>query len=288
MKIKKIYSLIMVVIGAAILLTGCDEGIDLNEDAIYAAKPTVKVNPDFNFFNLLDPSNTKIQFELGVDSLTSSEVSQIKLKLAFTGADTTYTARELSTVNTFPSTIDLTLIEALDLFPDLSVDDLEAGDSFDFSMEITTAAGQTFTRVSQRLNVNQTPNGDYTPSFPLACPSDIPVEGKTYKVENTVEVPFPCCGLTAGTYTGTATITNQGQGSYLISDFGGGALAAGGVGDDPVIITDVCQEYFMNNGPSVLAYRANGNITYNSETGVFTIPYVHSSGYKGVTTLTPQ
>jgi hypothetical protein len=229
-----------------------------------------------------------VKFTLGIDSMQTEEVSQIRLMSSFTGEDSAYSSRAVETYTNFPAQVELKLTELVNLFDNLTLNSLKPGDRFDFTMEITTESGRTFTRVSPDLNLLQTPNTAYTPSFILGCPSELPVEGKTYTVANVVEVPFPCCGLSAGTYTGTATVTNQGQGVYLVSDFQTGALALGGVDEDPVNLVDVCQKYSLDNTPSALAYSANGMITYDEATGVFTIPYKHSSGFKGVATLTPK
>ncbi|WP_020532023.1 hypothetical protein [Flexithrix dorotheae] len=203
--------------GVFLLQLSCDDdGYNPDDISIKGAKTQVDIDPNNSFFNFFDTENTKVAFDLSIPA-GDQNVTDIKLMLHYIDVETGEVSDsvEFQTVATFPSTVTITLKEAVDLIPGLSMDKIKPGDTFDFSMAINTKSGQILTRVSPRLQQNQTKNPyDFSPSFPVGCPSNIPegvYSGETTGLVNT---------------TKDVTVTNMGGGIYATSDMSAGALGA--------------------------------------------------------------
>ncbi|MFD1615658.1 hypothetical protein [Gelatiniphilus marinus] len=159
-----------------------------------------------------------------------------------------YTSTLASNVG-LPIDYSLTTNDIIAAFSEInSADDIKLGDILRISTRFTMPDG----RVLSILNDDGTDNTGTTLSnsklvsivinYPVSCPSNI---GGTYLVSST---GTGCCGVAPITnYEYTVTVTDNGGGSYALSDYSGGAydgLFCGpfGICGDASIgnITDVC------------------------------------------------
>ncbi len=159
-----------------------------------------------------------------------------------------YNATLASNVS-LPQDYSLTTNDIIAAFSEInSKDDIKLGDVLRISARFTMSDG----RVLSLLNEDGTDNTGTTLSnsklvaiavnYPVSCPSDI---GGTYLVSST---GAGCCGVSPITdYEYTVTVTDNGGGSYTLSDYSGGAFdglfcAAFNICGDTSSgeITDVC------------------------------------------------
>ncbi|MEX0313393.1 MAG: hypothetical protein AB3N18_04385 [Allomuricauda sp.] len=126
--------------------------------------------------------------------------------------------------------------------------DIQLGDIVSISARFTREDGRVLDIINadgtSNVNSNITNSGLFTSviNYPVSCPSDI---GGTYTVVNT---GTGCCGVSPITdYEFTVTVTDNGGGSYSLSELSGGAydgLFCGAFGIcgslSPGDITDVC------------------------------------------------
>lgn len=296
--------------GILIFLNACEEerwGNIPNLNEYVGAVTLISVNQDKAFYNALnDLSGQEVEFEMNVDGFDITEVNSVDIEFIFTEndatldaegnpADVTYDPVIIENVTTFPSTLSVSVedaIAAIQTFkPDFTIEDLEVGDQFNLIFPINTADGR---RLTTALNSDlcqepvQPSFGGCNVAWAVQCPSDLPVEGVTYRAETFVE--STCCGLPTGDLTNTGvTIENEGNGIYVVSDIASGAVVPF-IPIVPVQIIDVCGNYSLGFESGLdMASGAPEAPTLNTETGVWTIPFNNASNaIVGVTRLIPE
>lgn len=212
------------VIGLMFCMTGCVgddyERIDYPANAFdnEGAVTTIS-NVVGGFFNLVEKETTAISADLGTKG---EDVSSIEVYKSFNDGP-----RELFK-NVSPGTFSVSLVEAI-VGTGTTLEDVAIGDKFTFTFDNVTSSG-TF-KSGEALTIVAT------------CPSDL---GGTYDYVSTNLVaansPTAC---PSDEITGTVTFTDQGGGSYLISDLGFGQYESSCWNDGPAtsgnaVITDVC------------------------------------------------
>jgi hypothetical protein len=313
---KKIlkYSILMMVALGMISLQGCEEerwGNSPNLSEHIGAVTLINMNPDKTFYNALnDLATEEVEFEINVDGFEVTVVNSVDVEMIFTEknatkdaegkpADLTYDPVLVKTVNSFPSTVTFSATEAIEAIktfkPNFTIDSLEVGDGFNLVFPIHTADGRRLTTAlnSDLCNEQIQPSfGGCNVAWAISCPSNIPVAGVTYSLSTNVATT--CCGLPLGSQGAgkTATVTDQGDGKYLVSDIMSGHIAPFGLDPEPVLITDVCGNLSLSYGTGAgLDYSTGPHDApmYNEATGVWTISFNNAgNGISGIATLTPQ
>jgi hypothetical protein len=304
------YKIVSLCLGVLILLNACEEerwGNIPNLNEHVGAITLIDVNEEKSFFNALnDLAGQEVEFEINVDGFEVTEINNVDVELTFTEndatvdaegnpADVTYDPVIIQTVETFPSTLAVSVedvIAAIQTFkPDFTIADLEVGDQFNLTFPINTADGR---RLTTALNSDlcqepvQPSFGGCNVAWAVQCPSNIPVEDVTYRAETFVE--STCCGLPTGELTKSGiTIENEGSGVYIISDIASGAVQPF-IEVIPVQIIDVCGNLSLGfEGGLDMASGGPEAPTYDEATGEWTIPFNNAgNGIVGVTKLIPE
>lgn len=191
---------------------------DINDYA--GAVTNVETNPDKNFFNALnDLAAEEVEFSIDVNGFNLTEVNSVDIELVFTQLgilldlegnprDSVWTPVLFSTINTFPSTINITGQQVADILG-LDINDFAVGDNFQVTFPINTADGR---RLTVALNSDLC-NEPVQPSFGgcsyqwgISCPSEIP--------EGIWDVYVVASDVTYG-----VEIVADGGGAYSIPNF---------------------------------------------------------------------
>lgn len=207
-----------------IFLIGChdapigDDFVDKYYDAVGAV--VAPANVQVGFFDLADPSNSAIAFDL---TAKGEAVSNVSIKAAFEGG-----GENAYGTSSVPGTVSVTMFDALNAVG-VNVADVAIGDRIAFTFDATTASG-TF-RSSKSLVV------------PFSCASAL---GGTHDyVSTNLQAITGSCP--AGPVTGQVTFTDLGAGKYLCSDLGFGQYGTTCWNDAPATsgnanFTDVCNK----------------------------------------------
>lgn len=187
-----------------------------------------------------------------------------------------------STVNSLPSTVSISLAEAVDGL--VNLDDVQLLDQIVYSFDITTAGG-TF------------PSGA-TVVANVSCVSELAGE---YMAETTGQSTDGCCPGTVMT-SGPVTLTELGGGEYTISDWSGNIYFVWygpdggnyGITEDYVngggmnaTISDVCDEISATfDEPFGTSTTLTGSV--DEMTGVITFSWVTGYDDQATVVLTPQ
>ena len=296
--------------GILIFLNACEEerwGNIPNLNDYVGAITLIDVNEDKSFYNALnDLAGQEVEFEVNVDGFEVTEINSVDVELIFTEndattdaegnpADVTYDPVIIENVTTFPATLSVSVEDAIAAIqtykPDFTIADLEVGDQFNLLFPINTADGR---RLTTALNSDlcqepvQPSFGGCNVAWAISCPSDIPVEGVSYRAETFVE--STCCGLPTGELTNTGvTIESEGGGIYVVSDVASGAVQPF-IEEIPVQIVDVCGNYSLAfEGGLDMNSGGPEPPTLDTETGIWTIPFNNAgNGIVGVTRLIPE
>lgn len=214
---KLCYGFGMVCLGIA--LNGCNDapiGTDFADDN-YAAKGALVVpsNVQVGFFDLGDPANSSIAFDL---TGKGESISSTEVMVSFNGEG----EADYSTVTALPSTITVTMNDVLAAVGK-TVDDVAVGDAVRFSFRVTTQSGVYTSNRTLRV--------------PFSCVSNL--KGMV----DYVSTAYFCTG---DPLTGTTEIIEQAAGKYGFADwafgtyeecYGGSASSWGSLA-----LNDVCNK----------------------------------------------
>src|SRR5690349_20801634 len=155
---KKIIKFLLTCFLFIVVATACrDEDLerrpDLNDNI--GAVTKVAVNPNRNFFNLLNPlASEYVEFNLDVDGFDVTTINSVDIEVIFTEKDRVYDPFQeiyvdsvyapvlIETVVTFPSTVQISGADMAAALGFASVDDFEVGDSFNATFPINTGDGR--------------------------------------------------------------------------------------------------------------------------------------------------
>ena len=211
-----------------LFLVGChdapigDDFVDKN----YAAKGAVITpsNVQVGFFDLGDPDNSMIAFDLAAKG---EAVSSVAVNVSYNGG-----GEHAFASTSAPTTVTATMNDVLSA-TGVNIADVAIGDKVTFTFDATTASG--VFRSSKSLNV------------PVSCASTL---GGTHDfVSTNLQAITGTCPT--GPVTGTVTWTDLGGGSYLCSDLGFGQYGTTCWNDAPATsgnakFTDVCNKITCN------------------------------------------
>lgn len=250
---KKI-KILFAIFAAAMLMPSCtNDGGTSTIDLKVGAVPNVTKNATTDsFINLISLSNGG-SFNLGLTvAVPQGEVSSMDIVGFYTKGETVYRAIMKANVTTFPATLNFTTNDLIAAFTVLnSKSDFGLGDEFTVSAILTLKDGT----IVNIINNDGTPNYGsdianstiYTvrQTYPVSCPSDL---GGTYSVissgMSTDSGPDPSKNPITN-YPYEVTITDNGGGSYTLSDGYAGLYQLwydiyGITRDYPGTFTDVC------------------------------------------------
>jgi hypothetical protein len=270
----KNYKFLMLSIFASLLVMSCDDGFDTTYSSLDTpAKGAVAdySNVVGGFYNLLDKDNTSISFDL---TTIGDAVNSIEIFKAFNGGD-----KVSHGMATPGSTVTISLVDGISGL-NANIDDLVPGDNITYSFASNTNSG-TF-QSGSALVIN------------ASCPSDI---GGEYTANTTGQSTDGCCPNPVTIET-DVTLTDNGGGSYTLSDFSCGLYFAWyevyGIselmqtdGTLSIPIIDVCNELTGTVGePFGTPVNLAGSL--DPATGEITFSWTNGYDDGGTTTLTPK
>jgi hypothetical protein len=307
---KKILKYLLLIVFVSFFSIACrDESLnpipDMNDNV--GAVTLIAVNPSRTFYNLLNPlSDEFVEFTIDVDGFGITHVNSVDLELIFTEkarvydpfqdifVDSVYNPVLIKSVNTFPSTVQITPAEIATAL-NISVNDFELGDNFNVVFPINTADGR---RLKTALN-SELCNQPAQPSFggcnvawSLTCPSSIPLG--FYASVSTATSTDACPPTNPLVdFTDVVELKARGAGRYEVSDFFAGVYinwygaCYGYTTKTPASFNDVCNDlnFTFQDG---FGGAVEGTGEYNTNTGVITYTWANEFGDEGTVTLTKQ
>ena len=320
---NSLYKFILAVIAGTIVFSACtdDERVKIPDFENGAIPYFIKDPTLLTFIDLVNFNNTVLRFSVDFTDTTTnadkksdvnlefSDVDRIDVLLAYRNGSQSNLPKEniamIGTTTEWPVVLELVADDIKSAFPSeiFTEDSLKLGDVFQVAVDIYLNDGRVLEGFvpgsdggmifayspSLQGNLNST-----TLTYAVSCPSDL-ASSTVYNVS--CEVKTTCCGLPTGVYTGTtATVTDLGEGDYEISDFMANYLTTAGIpaGDEPIIVTDVCNIINVNpnrcSATSVLCYVPTTDGSYDPNTDTWVLEWVDAFGnnISGTTTLTPQ
>lgn len=311
---RKIYKISLVLVLQMILVSSCRDFVDPNipysdfDNGTYlrtiraASASSVAPSLSFNFF-ALNSAKFEATFEIVDNSLGGTldnvTFSVRHLRIGATGQ--VFTPAQPRLVKTlsasdftsnaeskFPrATVTITAAEAAAAVG-LSFDQLEGGDFFDFSAELTDTKGRVFNADNASADVR----GGFFYDSPflyrvgVVCPSDL---ARTYafRTTNIAAGPGGNAGACGPAATGNVTLTSVGTGAYSISDASFGVFDCAW-GDTPpagaVRFRDACGRLSMTGTDK---YGDAYSLTFVSNNGTSLVfDWANTYGDSGRTTLT--
>lgn len=296
-KIKLILSLFVL----ALLAPSCEkDGGDSVLDLTVAGFPRVtKVADSEGFIDLIAVNNDDpIALSFTIDEQYGDIASMEVVGYYFTATGDVYKAVIDPNLTTFPKTYTITATDLFTYFDELnSAEDLAIGDKLTITANVTLDNGQKFDLLNAEGKPNYGSNFAVTPYSPIttynvACPSDL---GGTYSAltsgSSTDPGPSPSENPIAN-FPYTVTLTDNGGGSYTISDAFGGVYMLwydiyGLNFEVEGTFSDVCGT-ISGEFPEPFGTQVIYTGSVDSETGVITINWVNGYDDTGVTILTPQ
>jgi hypothetical protein len=251
-KIKLIFASLLM---AATVLSCDDDGGTSKNNVDQGGVPDIqKIETSDSFINLNNLLNGEdfsigVTVDVGLGDVVSIDLIGFYIKA---NGDTERTVLAQG-ITTFPSTFTFTNESLIAAFTSLNSDtDFELGDQLIITGNVTLGNGTVLKLLTDEgeqnfgtyLDPSQAPYSVYQ-TFTVSCPSDL---GGTFVTTNT-NLSAPTGEAEAGPITGEVTFTDNGGGSYLISDasFGGWI---GLYGPDNIAtglsLTDVCGQLSLS------------------------------------------
>jgi hypothetical protein len=311
---RKIYKISLVLVVQMILVSSCRDFVDPNipysdfDNGSYlrtisaASASSVAPTTNFNFFALND-AKFEATFEV-VDNQLGGTVDNVTfsvqhLRIGATGQILTPAQPRLvktlaasdftsNSESKFPrSTVTITAAEAAAAVG-LTFDQLDGGDFFQFSAELTTKEGRVFNADNASADVR---GGFFysSPFFyrlPVVCPSEL---ARTYafSTTNIAAGAGGNAGACGPTKTGSVTLTSVSTGAYSISDASFGVFDCAWADTPPggaVRFRDACGRLSMTGADK---YGDSYSMTFISNSGTALVfDWVNTYGDSGRTTLT--
>ncbi|MEO1011740.1 MAG: hypothetical protein AAFX53_10575 [Bacteroidota bacterium] len=261
---KRIQKILCALVAVIFMVSCEDDGGTSKIELEDGAAPDMAISPNTPaFIDLLsleagEAVNLQYSADVAQGNPTSIDIIGVYTKSLASGGDV-YRAVLASDV-TLPQDFSLSDTEIVSAFSELnSTDDIGLGDVLSISTRFTMDDGRVLDIIAPTVESStgtQVPVGGtgtniattvlFTSviNYPVSCPSDI---GGTYLVSSTAT---GCCGVAPITdYEFTVTVTDNGGGSYSLSDMSGGmydglfcipfAICGDASGGN---ITDICNE----------------------------------------------
>jgi hypothetical protein len=244
-------------------------------DTFTSEAATLVVAPGGTFIRNV---TTEVKFPVDfTDKSDPALVQAVDVVLNFDGVNN-QTTKIVATLTSLPAEISFTAQELLDQ-AGLTLDELNAGDSWNYSYVLNNNEGNTWDVLQET-------------KYTFTCPSDI---AGTYSVVSSGTSTDDCCTDPVENITGTVELTEVRPGVYELSDFSGGlyfewydVYTITSPEDTPGFLEHVCSEVNIIETAEPYGTAVTGSGTYDDVTGVITYNWVNGYGDTGTVTLTPQ
>jgi len=220
--------IILITIVVTCLNFSCEDNggtsiIPLNDGAVPNMVKSTTTDSFFDLVKVLSGENVTVSFRAEVAQGNPASVDVVGIYRSSLGP--VYATTLFSNV-TLPQDYDISINDIVVAFDEInSSDDILLGDILTITLRFTMADGTVLNIINDdgnnNVGTNIQTNVDlftYAINYPVSCPSDI---GGTYLVSST---GIGCCGVAPITnHQYTVTVTDNGGGSYTLSDYSGGA-----------------------------------------------------------------
>lgn len=218
---------ILLTFAITLLIISCENDggtsvLALEEGAVPNMVKSPNTDAFFDLVKLNNGENVTISFSANVAQGSPKSIDIIGIYTAASGE--VYNAVLFGNVS-LPQDFSLSINDIVAAFVELdSADDIKLGDIVSITTRFTMPDGTILNILNNDgtsgtgTNLQTTVLFTTVISYPVSCPSDI---GGTYLVSST---GIGCCGVAPITnHEYTVTVTDNGGGSYTLSDFSGGA-----------------------------------------------------------------
>ncbi|MCB0632485.1 MAG: hypothetical protein R2824_08055 [Saprospiraceae bacterium] len=206
-----------------------------------------------------------------------SLVESIDVVLSFEGVNNTVSDVVVTSLTSLPAEVSFSVDELLGQ-AGLTLDELNAGDSWNYSYVLNNRAGTTWD-VLQKTR------------YTFTCPSDL---AGMYSAVSSGQSTDDCCTAPVVDFTATVQLTEVRSGVYEINDFSGGiyfewydVYGITSPNDSPGMIEHICGNVNIIDTTEPFGTAVSGTGTYDDATGVITYSWGNGYGDTGTVTLTP-
>lgn len=289
---KKIHIILLLL---SMLVISCQNdggtsSVDLGDGIVPSVSKSPSAEAFIDLFKIQDGDPISLVFNVDIGEGVANIVSTDIIGSYASAAGPVYNSTLFSDV-TLPQDFTLTGDDIIASFSELnSNDDILLGDILTISTRFTLDDGTILNIINEDGTINHGTNlatrSAFTTvvSYPVTCPSDL---GGTYLVFSTA---VGCCGVSPITdYQYTVTVTDNGGGSYALSDFSGGmydGLFCGpfGICGDASggNITDICND-ISGSAPDCCGSTIEFKGTVDPDTGNWDVEI--SSGFLAGTSV---
>ncbi|MEM6840968.1 MAG: hypothetical protein AAF632_01975 [Bacteroidota bacterium] len=292
----KLHKILNASLALLVVLSACDNENFVEENIDRGAMVFISPeNNDTGLVNFLDLDASRLNFTVSMTDeqgrdLEFAPVRALEVTVTYTDTSEGTTSKQmLESLESWPKTYDLGVVDLINLFPDevLTRESLGLGDSFFITTDFQMQDGRFLSGWSPAL-LDNSAESIYRVfvNYPVACPSDL---AGTYLAE--------CTSCPNGELTSqTVTLTTLSPGVYTMSD-----ITMDIFGSFPVAynISDICNEISVASGSrdfgTQIALEAQQGSVVDPDTGVITMDLEYASvsccglaGLKVAYTLTPQ
>lgn len=295
----KKFKLIFTFIAVSLAFFACDEdGGDSKLNLEIGAVPNITKSATADaFIDLIAINNDEpITLNFTVDAAQGS-VKSLDVIMFYKKPNAIYKAVLDANVIDFPKEYTISQSDIISAFPEInSADDFEIGDKLIITAELTLMSGKVIViynndgSTNVGIDITNSPLYSLSQTYNVACPSDL---GGTYNVltsgSSTDDGPSPDENPIAN-FPYTVTITDNGGGSYGISDAFGGVYMLwydiyGVTFEVPGQFDDVCGE-ISGSFPEPFGTTVTYTGSVDQETGVITINWINGFDDQGTSVLT--
>lgn len=295
----KKFKLIFTFLALTFAFSSCEnDGGDSNLNLEIGAIPNITKSETADaYIDLIAINNDEaITLNFTVD-VAQGDVESLDVVLFYKKPSAIYKAVLDQGVTQFPKEYTISQSDIISAFAEInSASDFEIGDQLIVTAELTLKNGTVIMiynndgSTNVGIDITNSPLFDFSQIYNVACPSDL---GGTYSAisSGSSTDPGPAADVNPiANYAYTVTITDNGGGSYDISDAFGGLYILwydiyGITGDEPGSFNDVCGtisgEFAEPFGTNVIY---TGSV--DSETGVITINWINGYDDQGTMVLT--
>lgn len=295
----KKFKLIFTFLALSLAMTSCEnDGGESNLNLDAGAIPNVTKSATADAFIDLTAINNDEQIALSFTvDVAQGDVKSMDVIMFYKKSTAIYKAVLEANVTTFPKDYTISQTDIIDAFAEInSADDFAIGDKLIVTAELTLKNGTVIMiykndgTTNLGIDLTNSPLYSFSQTYNVACPSDL---GGTYNVisSGSSTDPGPAPDVNPITnYPYVVTITDNGGGSYKISDAFGGLYILwysiyGIDGDNEGSFSDVCGTI-----SGTFAEPFGSNVTYtgsvDEETGVITINWINGYDDQAVMILT--
>lgn len=205
-------------------------------------------------------------------------VQSVDVILNFIGVAGNVNNLTVTTLTSFPNDVSFTIAELLGQ-ANLGIDELNAGDTWNYTYIINNNSGSTWSVLG-------------TTRYTFTCPSAIAGE---YTTVTTGQSTDGCCPDQVVDFPSTVTLVEERPGVYAISDFSAGlyfewydVYGVASTADTPGKIEHVCNNVNIIETTGVFNSTITGTGTIDEATGVITYSWSNGFGDTGLVVMTPK